>query len=1163
MSTTPASYLHTASLDDKYTQADGAVFMTGTQALVRLPLLQAERDKAAGLNTAGFISGYRGSPLGGLDQQLFKAKKHLASHNIVFQPGVNEDLAATAVWGTQQVTLYPDATVQGVFGLWYGKGPGVDRTCDVLKHANAAGTSRYGGVLAIGGDDHACKSSTFPHQSEQAFIASLMPVLHPARVQELLDLGLAGIAMSRFSGLWTGFKVVTDTVDSTNSVMMHSQHPGFIMPEIDLPPGGLHIRWPDHGIEQEKRLIEYRLPAVRAFARANRLDRAHFRQSSGRLGIITTGKTTTETIEALKRLGITADKAAALGLSLYQVALVWPLEMEGIAEFARNHDEILVLEEKRGLIEDQIKQGFYHYPADQRPAISGKTSYDGKPLLPASYELNVSLIAAALVARLGDQIDRVDPVIRERLSWLQRQEARKPERADVPRVPWYCSGCPHNTSTKVPDGSRAMAGIGCHYMSIWMNRNTETYTQMGGEGVPWIGQAPFTKTKHIFANLGDGTYFHSGILAIRAAVAAKVNITYKILFNDAVAMTGGQKVDGQLTVPDLIRQVRAEGVPYVVLMSDAPEKYQDMGLDVNRVDHRDDLDAVQKMLRETGGVSVLIFDQTCAAEKRRRRKRGIMVDPPKRAFINERVCEGCGDCSKKSNCLSVVPVETAEGRKRQIDQSSCNKDFSCVNGFCPSFVTIEGVQPAKPKIAGKNALIEDMRDLAEPVLPALDHTYSILVTGIGGTGVVTIGALIGGAAHLEGKGISVLDQAGLAQKGGAVISHIRMSAHHEDIPTARIPAGGADLLLGCDLLVAAEGDCIARMMPGQSRALINTHKTATGAFTENPDQKIPVSDMLKRIGENTRADGVLALEASQLATSLLGDSIATNLFMVGYAYQKGMIPVSAQAIERVIELNGAAVKMNIAAFRWGRRAADNMAQVQQIANATQRRAEPMPETLDALITRRVQDLTAYQNAAYAAQYRGMVEQVRIREQAIMPGKTALSEAVARYGFKLMAYKDEYEVARLYSDGVFRDAVKESFDGNGKIYFHLAPPLLSKPDPVTGEPKKRRYGPWIMQVMAVLAKMKGLRGTALDPFGYHPERRTERQLIVDYQAQIQHLLAHLTGDNYALAVEIASIPEHIRGYGPVKHRHLEDAMAKQAELRALFDQPTTPVTQAAE
>lgn len=1163
MSAVPSTYLQTASLDDKYTQTDGAVFMTGTQALVRLPLLQAECDKAAGLNTAGFISGYRGSPLGGLDQQLFKAKKHLASHNVVFQPGLNEDLAATAVWGTQQVTLYPDATVQGVFGLWYGKGPGVDRTCDVLKHANAAGTSRYGGVLAIGGDDHACKSSTFPHQSEQAFIASLMPVLHPARVQDLLDLGLAGIAMSRFAGLWVGFKVVTDTVDSTNSVIMHGTGNNFILPEIDLPQGGLHIRWPDHGIEQEKRLLDYRLPAARAFARANGLDKTHFRQAQGRLGLVTTGKTTTETIEALKRLGITPDKAAALGLSLYQVAMVWPLEMDGIIDFIRNHDEILVLEEKRSLIEDQIKQGLYHRPADQRPPISGKLTYDGKPLLPSTYELNVNLIATAIVDRLGDQIDRVDPAIRERLSWLQRQEAKKAERANVPRVPWYCSGCPHNTSTKVPEGSRAMAGIGCHYMSIWMNRNTETYTQMGGEGVPWIGQAPFTKTKHIFANLGDGTYFHSGTLAIRASVAAKVNITYKILFNDAVAMTGGQKVDGTLTIPDLIRQVRAEGVPYVVLMSDQPEQYLDRGLDVNRIDHRDDLDAVQKMLRETGGVSVLIFDQTCAAEKRRRRKRGIMVDPPKRAFINERVCEGCGDCSKKSNCLSVVPVETSEGRKRQIDQSSCNKDFSCVNGFCPSFVTIEGVQPAKPKIAGKNALIEDMSDLPEPALPTLEQTYSILVTGIGGTGVVTIGALIGGAAHLEGKGISVLDQAGLAQKGGAVISHIRISAHHEDIPTARIPAGGANLLLGCDLLVAAEGDCVARLMPGESRALVNTHKTITGAFTENPDQQIPVSDMLARIAENLRADGLLSIEVSKLATSLLGDSIATNLFMVGYAYQNGLIPVSAKAIERVIEINGAAVKMNIAAFRWGRRAAANLAQVQKIADATHQRAEPIPETLDALVKRRVADLTAYQDAAYAARYKALVDRVVTREQAILPGSNVLSLAVARYGYKLMAYKDEYEVARLYTDGVFRDALKESFDGNGKIYFHLAPPLLSKPDPVTGEPRKRRYGPWIMHFMKMLAGMKGLRGTALDPFGYHPDRREERQLIADYERMIDHLLAHLRGDNRDLAVAIASIPEEIRGYGPVKHRHLVAAREKQAELLAQFDQPTSPLRHAAE
>jgi indolepyruvate ferredoxin oxidoreductase len=1142
--------LSNASLDDKYTLNDGTVFMTGTQALVRLPLLQAAIDKAAGLNTAGFISGYRGSPLGGLDQQLMKAKKHLDDHNIIFQPGINEDMAATAVWGTQQVNLYPDATAQGVFGLWYGKGPGVDRSCDVLKHANAAGTSRYGGVLALGGDDHACKSSTFPHQSEQAFIASLMPVLHPARVQDFLDLGLAGIAMSRFAGLWIGFKTLTDTVDSTSSVTLHADHPGFIFPDIDLPPGGLNIRWPDHGVDQEKRLLDYRLPAARAFARANKLDKTHFRQSHGKLALVTTGKTTTETIEALSRLNITPDKAAALGLSLYQIALVWPIEMDGVIDVTRHHDEVLVIEEKRGLIEDQIKQGFYHLPADQRPAISGKTTPDGKPFLSQSYELNVSLIAAAIVARLGDRVDEVDSTIRQRLEWLERQEAKKSDRASVPRIPYFCSGCPHNTSTKLPEGSRAMAGIGCHYMAIWMNRNTETYTQMGGEGVPWIGQAPFTKTKHIFANLGDGTYFHSGILAIRAAVAAKINITYKILFNDAVAMTGGQAIDGTLRVPDLIRQLRAEGVPYIALMSDQPEQYHDRGLDVDRIDHRDELDTVQRLLRDTVGVSVLIFDQTCAAEKRRRRKRGLMVDPPKRAFINQQVCEGCGDCSQKSNCLSVVPVETAEGRKRQIDQSSCNKDFSCVNGFCPSFVTVEGVQPAKPKIIAQHSAVADISDLPEPVLPTLDAPYSILVTGIGGTGVVTIGALIGGAAHLEGKGISVLDQAGLAQKGGAVISHIRLSAHPAQTPTARIPAGGADLLLGCDLLVAAEGDCLARLQPGVSQAVVNTHRTITGAFTEQPDQQIPLTAMLAQIAENVRPGGLLPLDASQLATALLGDSIATNLFVVGFAWQKGLIPVSAAAIERTIELNGAAVKMNIAAFRWGRRAAHDLAAVQAMVAPAQ---SPIALTLDEIVAKRVKDLTLYQNIAYAVRYQNLVRQVQLVEQKILPGQTDLAIAVARYGFKLMAYKDEYEVARLYSDGTFRTALAEAFDGKGKITFHLAPPLLSKPDPITGEPRKRRFGPWVLTAMAGLARLKFLRGGPFDPFGYHPDRHEERQLIIDYQKTIDHLLANLTPDNYAAAVAIASIPEQIRGYGPVKKKHLAAAMTERAKLLQQFDQ----------
>ncbi|MBV6631846.1 MAG: indolepyruvate ferredoxin oxidoreductase family protein [Alphaproteobacteria bacterium] len=1163
--------LRDVKLDDKYTLEDGRAYMTGTQALVRLPMLQRARDAAAGLNTAGFISGYRGSPLGALDQQLWQAAKFLDQNHIKFQPGVNEDLAATSVWGSQQVGLFPGAKYDGVFGMWYGKGPGVDRSGDVLKHANAAGTAKHGGVLALAGDDHACKSSTFPHQSEQALIAAMIPVLNPANVQEFIDLGLLGIAMSRYAGIWVGFKTLADTVDSSASVMIHPANLEIALPtDFELPPGGLNIRWPDPPPDQEKRLVDLKLPAVQAFARFNPVDRTIFRSDKPRIGIISTGKTVTEIGQTLTDLGISDEQAKAMGLSLYKVGMVWPLETEGLKRFAEGHEELLVIEEKRSIIETQVKDALYHLPADSRPRVIGKTDETGRPFIKSTYEFAQIELATAIMDRLGD----LAPLnARERMARMKSQEDLRTVPAKTERIPYFCSGCPHNTSTNVPEGSRAMAGIGCHYMSVWMDRRTETFTQMGGEGTPWIGQAPFTETDHVFANLGDGTFYHSGSLAIRAAVAAKVNITYKLLYNDAVAMTGGQPVDTRdqgIAVPQVLKMLVAEGVDRIEVMTEELERYNGVALPgFTGLHHRDDLDKVQRELRQTEGVSILLYDQTCATEKRRRRKRGLMHDPNERIIINELVCEGCGDCGEKSNCLSVVPVETEFGRKRKIDQSTCNKDFSCVNGFCPSFVTVKGGQLRKPNSGiTKDSGPELVIDLPEPKLPSLDKNYAILVTGVGGTGIVTVGALLGMAAHLEGRGISVLDQAGLAQKGGPVISHLRFGKTPEAVQGSRIPSAGADLILGCDLLVAAGGEAMAKIDPGRTHAVINGHRTITGQFTKNPDLQIPGEAMLEDIASQVGDGKLFSIDATEMATRMMGNSIATNLFMLGIAYQRGLIPVSANAIMTAIELNGVAVKMNADAFLWGRRTAEDPEAVQRVmerrramareqlgVTANKPKHRQLSQSLDELIDRRVDDLTIYQNRAYADRYLKLVKSVRAAEAKLGMDTTDLAAAVARYGYKLMAYKDEYEVARLYSDGRFLAQLNERFEGDFALNFHLAPPMIAPRDERTGEMKKVSFGPWMLRAFGLLKHFKGLRGTRFDPFGKTEERKMERQLIADYEQLMEGLVDRLTPQNHHLAVDIASIPEMIRGYGHVKERHLAKAKAREGELLAGFTDPT--------
>ncbi len=1157
--------LRDVKLDDKYELESGRVYLTGAQAFVRLLILQRQRDKLAGLNTGGFVSGYRGSPLGALDQSLWKARQFLDRANVMFQPGINEDLAATSIWGTQQVNLHRGATVDGVFAMWYGKGPGVDRCGDVFKHANFAGTSKHGGVLVLAGDDHAAKSSTLPHQSDHQFSAAMMPVLYPSSVQEILDLGLHGWAMSRYSGCWVGFKCVADTVESSSSVWIDPARTQIIVPDdFPLPQDGVSIRWPDAFLATEARMQDYKIYAALHYCRVNQLNRVVIDSPRPRLGIATSGKSYQDVRQALDDLGITDQDAAEIGLRVYKIAMPWPLEPEGVRHFAEGLEEILVVEEKRQVVEYQLKEQLYNWRDDVRPRVVGKFDEKGewvRPhgdwLLPAASELTPAMIARVIakrMERLNLHPRRVDE-LRARVDWINAKEkALSRPKIELVRQPYFCSGCPHNTSTRLPEGSRATAGIGCHVMAIWMDRGTGEFTQMGGEGVPWIGQAPFTEEKHIFANLGDGTYYHSGILAIRAAVAANVNITYKILYNDAVAMTGGQPIDGPLTPSDIARQVAAEGVKRIVVVTDEPDKYPSgyFGSDI-RIHHRDELDAVQRELREIPGVTALIYDQTCAAEKRRRRKRGKFADPARRVVINDLVCEGCGDCGVQSNCVSVVPIETEFGRKRAIDQSSCNKDYSCLKGFCPSFVTVEGGTLRKPP----KAEAVDFGSLPEPTLPNAAEPYNILVTGVGGTGVVTIGALLGMAAHLESKGCSVLDMTGLAQKNGAVVSHVRIGDTPEKLYATRIAAGEASLILACDILTSVGNEALAKMQKGVTKALVNTALVMPAQFTREPDLKFPLGSMEQEIKDAVGPGDAEFLDATKLATALMGDSIATNLFMVGYAYQRGLIPVTEPAIMKAIELNGAAIESNKLAFRWGRLAAVDPAKVAAAAMPAKARPESLrlSESLDETIARRVKFLTDYQDTKYAERYTALVAKVREAEARTMPGITELTEAVARYYFKLLAIKDEYEVARLYAETDFVKRVAAQFEGDYHLNFHLAPPVFNKPDPVTGVPKKSSYGPWMMKAFGVLAKMRKYRGTALDIFGRTEERRMERALIVEYEKLVDEILGNLSTQNYATAVELASIPEHIRGYGHVKDAHLKTAKTREAALLAAFRAPT--------
>lgn len=1136
-------------LDDKYDLSVERVFVSGTQALVRLTLLQKERDRRAGLNTAGFVTGYRGSPLGALDQNFERAAKVLAPADVVFQTAINEDLAATAIWGTQQAEMRGRGRFDGVFGIWYGKGPGVDRAGDALRHANLAGTSPNGGVLALMGDDHTCESSTTAHHSEYALVDAMMPIFYPSSVQEIIDYGLHGWALSRYAGVWVGLKCVKDTVESTAVVDGSVGRVRSVTPiDYQLPAGGVAIRTHDHPLAQEARLHEEKIPAVLAWLKANALDRVVMAGGPRpRIGVVATGKSWMDVLQALEELGIDEVRAADLGLRLYKVACSWPLEPTGLAAFAEGLETILVVEEKRALIETQAKDILYGRP--NAPRILGKKDEAGGWLFPSKAALDINDVAIAIGTRLIGVVD--DAEVRARLVRLRDFQATlATTREAATRTPYFCAGCPHSSSTKVPAGHRAYAGIGCHFMAQWMDRQTEGYTQMGGEGANWVGEAPFSKDTHVFQNLGDGTYNHSGSLAIRAAHAAGINITYKILYNDAVAMTGGQQHDGGLSVADIARQVAAEGAKRVAIVTDEPDKYPpDVGFPpFTTIDHRDDLDRVSRELAEIRGLSVLIYDQTCAAEKRRRRKRGTYPDPDKRIVVNELVCEGCGDCGVQSNCVAVLPVDTEFGRKRQIDQSSCNKDFSCVKGFCPSFVTVHGARPKRRRATNAAGL-----NLPEPPLPALDRVYSIVVTGVGGTGVVTIGAVIGMAAHLEGRGGAIIDMAGLAQKGGAVTSHLKLAPTPEDIRAIRIAAGGADLVLGCDMVVAGSAKVLASVDPGRTMVLVNSHETIMGDFTRNADWSLPTERLIRAIRERAGSDHAHFIEATRLATALLGDSMATNMFMLGHAWQLGGVPLSRASIEEAIELNGAAVKMNLAAFAFGRQAAVDQASVEALAMPPESALahRQLSTDLDTLIERRAAFLIDYQDRDYAERFRRRIATIRAVEARVRPGSTALTAASARALFKLMAIKDEYEVARLYVDGGFERQLKETFDSWERLEVHLAPPLLARTDPATGRPRKSAFGGAIFTAFKILARLKRLRGGMLDAFGWTAERRRERRWLAQFEAALDEIARDLTAVNLADAVALMETHGGIRGYGPVRAASMAAAEAPIAHHAAAF------------
>ena len=1154
---TPA--LRPYELTDNLRASTGTVWLTGTQALVRLVLMQRQRDEAAGWRTAGFVSGYRGSPLGMVDQQMWKGRPLLQAAGVEFLPAINEDLAATACLGTQRVALDAARRVDGVFALWYGKGPGVDRSGDALKHGHVYGSSPKGGVLVVCGDDHGCVSSSMPHQSDAALAHFGMPVLHPANVAEYLEFGLYGWALSRYSGAWVGFKAISEVVESGMTVDLDAVPIDFALPvppEVFTPTQDLHVRSVDlPSLTLEARAAE-KLDAVRAFARVNAVDKHVVSSPRATLGVVTVGKAHFDFMEVLRRLDLDPNALAAAGVRVYKVGLVWPLEPTRMAEFAHGLQEILVIEEKAPVVERQMKELLYALPDGQRPRIAGKTTPEGAPLLSALGELRPSRImpvVAQWLARLNPALDRRDRVVDFTMPALLSNEADA-----VRRQPYFCSGCPHNTSTRVPEGSKALAGIGCHFMASWMERDTEGLIQMGAEGVDWVAASRFTDAPHVFQNLGDGTYFHSGLLAIRQAIAAGARMTYKVLYNDAVAMTGGQPVDGRLSVAEIARQVQAEGAKRVAIVSDdiAPHAARAQDFPPGTTFHdRGELDTVQRELRECEGITLLIYDQTCAAEKRRRRKKGEMPEPRTRVFINPAVCEGCGDCGVQSNCLSITPLDTDWGRKRQIEQSSCNKDYSCVQGFCPSFVTLEGAVLAQPGAQRWNDqdLAREVAALPAPAPWRWTGPFDMLVTGVGGTGVVTVGALVTMAAHLEGRQASVLDFMGFAQKGGSVLSFVRIAPTPDLLNQVRIDTQQADLLLACDLVVGASVEALGTVKHGRTLIVANRHELVTAAFVRDPDAPLHADALLAKMRHAAGPERLRTLDAQTVAQALLGDTLPANIVMLGAAWQAGLVPVGLPALERAIALNGVAVSQNLRAFALGRLALAAPEALRRLAGATV--STPDPEALDGpdgLLQRRRRFLTAYQDAALADRHSALVAQVRQAESALggqAAQRLALTRAVAHQYARLLAVKDEYEVARLHLDSGFDALLKQQFAQWDRIVHHLAPPLLSRPGP-DGRPRKKAFGPWVRGVFRVLAGMKRLRGTVLDVFGYTQERRLERQLARDYEALVrEEMLPALRPDNLALALRLAEVVQQVRGFGPVK---LVNLVTARAQWQALLD-----------
>ena len=1145
-----------ATLDDRYLFDAGQVYLTGTQALVRLLLVQRRRDQRAGLNTAGFISGYRGSPMTALDQELWRAKQHLDAHHVRFWPAVNEHMAATALWGTQQVHYHRDARYDGVFGAWYGKGPGLDQSLDAIRQANYHGSARHGGVLVLAGDDPAMRSTVDAYHSELLFEDLLMPVLYPADIQEVFELGLYGFALSRFCGAWVGCKLLPETVEGAASIRADHWPIEIVQPQFEFPPDGVNSRHGDMWFNQESRLRRFKLPAALAFARANRLNRVTHEAAQPRFGIAAMGRQWRDALQALSELGLGEAQCAALGIRVLKVAMPFPADLETYRAFAQGLEEVLVVEDKREQIENGMRAACYALAEAERPRIVGRRDEAGRQLVDDLGDLSADKIARAIARRIAYFHESEAMSSRLRLLDEQVRQASRRPALELSRKPYFCSGCPHNRSTRVPEGSRAVGGVGCHFMAYWMDRDVDYPTQMGGEGIPWVGQAPFVETPHVFQQMGDGTYFHSGLIAIRAALAAGVNITYKILFNDAVAMTGGQPVDGQLSVPQITRQVHGEGVRRIVLVSDAPGKYAGKaGLAPGTEVHgRNRLDAVQRELREVPGLSVLIYDQTCAAEKRRRRKRGTYPDPAKRLFIHDRVCEGCGDCGQQSNCVSLLPLDTIWGRKRVIDQSSCNKDYSCNEGFCPSFVTVLG--GALRKGRGEEKAPAGLALLPEPELPSLaERPYGILIGGVGGTGVVTIGALLGMAAHLDGKGVSVLDQLGFAQKGGPVMTHVRIAAQPAGINAPRLNAGNADLLLGCDQLVASGDDALATLARGRTWAVINSQQIPTGDFTRDADLRYPAEAVRGRLAEALGEERIDYVDATAIAIALLGDSIASNLFLVGFAWQKGLIPLSRDALCQAIELNGVRVAWNQQAFEWGRRAARNLAAVREAAAGARPEPVPAPASLQEWIDRFAAELELYQNRACAERYRSDIHPLREAASAVAPEDDELALAAARNLYKLTAYKDEYEVARLFASPEFKAKLEAQFEGNYRLRFNLSPPAFAPKDRDSGLPRKIALGGWMLAGFKLLAAGKFLRGTPFDPFGYTGDRRLERQLMRDYEADLQEIAAGLNAENWALAIELASLPDMIRGYGHVKRRSVA---AYRQRRKALLEAWRNPI-----